>query len=146
MSNSSIDDYVSEFHAVHPSIGWPTAGTEITGDIFDAWRRQATEYGTDEPRWWDDDQTKPVMETVINWTVDGEKRTSYLKPAAERVLIEKVRETGGRLSAGGKATVRRIEDGEAKTKGYNAPHRFECTEFVPNATATAGVDNTLDGI
>lgn len=127
---STIDDVIESTHQYFPASKFPRVGTSLVGDVLDAWMQPKRKYGSSEIEYWDDEKTEPKQQLVVNWVVDGERQTLYTKPPAQFAIFGAVKASGGKLSNGGTLTVTRIEDGEVRQKGHNAPQQFEA-EFEP---------------
>lgn len=108
-----------------------TIGTTYSGTVLSAELRQATNFDTGKPEFWDDG--KPKMQVVVsiqtnerNDAEDDGARSVYIKAWGDqkRALQAAAKAAGGSPAPGDTFTVRYIADGEKPARGF-APKVYE---------------------
>jgi len=105
-------------------------GATAVGSIVSVFARQATDFDSGEPKFWDDGQ--PIMEpVVILCQPDGEMGTLYVSSAGLRTALkEACRIAGKGLRPGGYLVVRYTKDGEPFRKGGFPPKIYDA-QYAP---------------
>jgi hypothetical protein len=130
------------------SAKFPTIGTKVTGRIIrEPEARQQTDIQTGDPLTFANGD--PRMQIVVQLATDERdasidddsgERALYIKGNMLNAVREAVRKAGAKgLEVGGTLTVVYSGDGEAKTRGFNAPKLYTATYTPPSAEAA----NTL---
>jgi hypothetical protein len=123
-----------------PSAKFPVVGTTITGTVTaDPEVRQATQFGTGEPLFWDDG--RPKMEIVLTIATDARDAEIDGDDGTRRVFIKGQMLTAARaaiqnakvknFAPGGKVTITYARDGKPSKPGYNPPKEYTMTYEAP---------------
>lgn len=132
-----------------PSAKFDAVGKVVKGTITSAEVGQQRDFTTGLPKSWDDG--KPMMQLVITLQTDERDpeveddegiRRLFARANMLNAVREAVRKTGGKLEVGGKLAVKYTGDGEAKTRGHNAPKLYSAQYEAPTASAVS-VDDLL---
>jgi hypothetical protein len=130
------------------SAKFPTIGTKVTGRIIrDPEARQQTDIQTGDPLTFANGD--PRMQIVVQLATDERDasidddngdRALYIKGNMLNAVREAVRRAGAKgLEVGGTLTIVYSGDGEAKTRGFNAPKLYTASYTPPSAEAANNV-------
>lgn len=117
----------------YPSVKFPELGSEMDGIIVrEPEDRQARDYDSGKPAFWDDEKTQPKMETVIILAIDGEEHALYASGRMAYAISAAIRDAGADdLAVGGRLWVKHHELGEKKGKGK--PPKLYQAKYAPPA-------------
>ena len=127
-----------------PAVKFPEIGTAVSGEISHVFARQATDFDTKEPKFWDDGN--PVMEPVIILAGPDGLQTLYCGSAGLRAALrEACRDAGVGLRPGGYLAVKYEKDGEPFRKGANPPKIYQAAYDPPGRRRAATGRSELAG-
>ncbi len=142
----SIDSSVAGLlESASKTAKFPTVGTTHKGEVVSATTRQATDFDSGKPKFWDDGN--PIMELVITIqtterdpddTHDDGRRTLYAGGRMLKAIKDALRAARATLEEGGKLAVQYTGDGEA-TRGN--PPKLYAAQYEP--PAPGGVDTAV---
>jgi hypothetical protein len=114
-----------------PAVKFAEIGHVVTGKIASVFARQATDFDTKEPRFWDDGS--PIMEPVIVLDTDADgPQTLYCGSAGLREALRTAcRDAGSGLRPDGYLAVRYESDGEPFRKGAHPPKVYKAAYDPP---------------
>lgn len=113
-----------------PAVKFSEIGTMASGRIDSVFARQATDFDTKEPKFWDDGN--PIMEPVIVLETSEGLQTLYVGSAGLRsALREACRAAGMGLRPDGHLAVKYTGDGEPFRKGANPPKIYQAAYDPP---------------
>ena len=119
-----------------PAVKFAETGDGVTGSITSVFARQATDFDTKEPRFWDDGN--PIMEPVVLLDTDDGPQTLYVGSQGLRnALRDACRAAGMGLRPDGYLAVRYVSDGEPFRKGANPPKVYEAAYDPPGRKRVA---------
>jgi hypothetical protein len=124
-----------------PAVKFPTVGTTVSGTVAsDPEVRQATQFGTGEPLFWDDG--RPKMEIVLTIVTDARDPEIDGDDGTRRVFIKGQMLTAARqaisnakvknFAPGGKVTITYARDGKPSKPGYNPPKEYTMSYEAPS--------------
>jgi hypothetical protein len=116
----------------YPSFKFDKLGAEIEGVIVAPPEdRQARDFDTGKPAFWDDEKTQPKMQTrIVLRVADGTDYAIYAEGRMARAITAAIRKAGvDDLEVNGRLRVKHHELGEPKGRG-KAPKLYE-SSYVP---------------
>jgi hypothetical protein len=116
----------------YPSVKFPELGSEVDGIVTRPPEdRQARDFDTGKPAFWDEDKTQPKMETRIILDVGGTEHALYASGRLAYAISDAIREAGASdLEVGARLWVKHHDLGERKGKG-KAPKLFKAKVSPP---------------
>lgn len=137
MSDIDVNDFLTAGGA--PTAKFVTPGDTHKGTVVHSEVRQQTEFGAGTPLTWDDGRPRLELVVTIDTGHTGDADTSerriFAKGEMLKAIKQAVKDGGGKLLNGGELTVRYVEDGEQKTRGFNPPKLYRAKYTPPTATA-----------
>ena len=102
----------------------------VSGEITRVIARQATDFDTREPKWFEDG--RPIMEAVVTMeTADGPCTLYCGSKGLRDAIREACRDAGMGLRPKGHLAVRRVADGEPFKKGAKPPKQYDAAYDPP---------------
>lgn len=131
-----FDDIDSLVMGPPAAVKFAEIGTTAAGKIEQVFARQATDFDTREPRFWDDGN--PIMEPVIILDTEDGPQTLYIGSAGLRsALRDACRAAGVGLRPGGYLVVKYTGDGTPARKGINPPKLYQAAYDPPGRRRAA---------
>jgi hypothetical protein len=114
-----------------PSVKFAELGDEVDGIITQPPEdRQALDFDTGKPAFWDDEKTQPKMQTRIILDVDGTEHALYASGRLAYAITDAIVAAGASdLEVGGRLWVKHTELGERKGKGK--PPKLYKSKYSP---------------
>jgi hypothetical protein len=141
-------DDVNEFllSGGEPPLKYETPGTSHTGKIISAEKQQQREIDTGKLKTWDDGE--PQWQIVVRLQTsyndsqiedDDGIRRDFLRGQKLGAVRAALRKARARLEPGGELTITYTGDGEARSRGFNAPKLYTAAYVPPGDAAVADI-------
>lgn len=123
---------------------FPEIGATVRGRIVNAEKRQARDFDSGKPKFWDNGD--PVWEAVITLDTgeDDENgntlRTLYCGGKMLQAVRQALAEAKAKLEVGGDLVVKYTGDGEPSKKGFNPPKLYKA-KYTPPKPAAVDLDD-----
>lgn len=140
---SEFEDVDSLLMGPPAAVKFAEPGTAVSGKITQVFARQATDFETREPKFWDDGN--PVMEPVVILDTPDGPQTLYVSSAGLRNAIrEACREAGLGLRPDGYLAVKYTADGTPYKKGARPPKIYQAAYDPPGRKRLDGSSELAD--
>ena len=122
-----------------PGAKFEAIGAKITGIVERIEMQQQTAFGTGEPLWWDDEETRPRMQMVVTMLTqlqetpdDDGMRKLYIRGQMTKAVADAVKKAGRKgIEEGAELAVQYFADEPPPKRGFNPIKQYRAKYDPP---------------